>query len=81
MGYHCIQLGVDLKEIRGEDSLYWGFYWIDKTYGNYVRQKRYAEAFRIHKTGSPKGKAHGDYVKNGLKHVAYFLKSSCAGQS
>lgn len=76
MGYKCVELGVQLNDMRGKDCLYWSVYWINKNYGHYLRQKKYQEAFRIHNTGSPVGKTHDpQYVKNGLDYLDYFEKN------
>lgn len=75
MGYKCIKLGINVKDVRGENALYWGAKWIDKEYGKYLRQGKFEEAFRIHNTGKPNGKTHDpNYVKNGLNYVEIFKK-------
>lgn len=77
MGYKCLELGIKVKDIRGDSAVYWGIYWINKSYGDHLRQKKYKEAFRIHNTGKPNGKTHDpDYVKNGLKHIEYFTSQN-----
>ena len=53
MGYQCIELGVNVADIRGDNSLYWGVYWINKRYGKALREKRFKDAFHIHNTGRP----------------------------
>ena len=73
MGYKCLALGVNISDIRGNDALYWGVFWINKEYGDYLRQNKFEEAFRIHNTGSPTGKTYNsNYVSEGLTHIAYF---------
>jgi hypothetical protein len=78
MGYKCIQLGISLNEIRGENAVYWGIKWIDITYGNYLRNNDFENAFHIHNTGREyplDGKAttsNPDYVRKGLKYINYF---------
>ncbi|MBQ3658192.1 MAG: hypothetical protein II956_15335 [Bacteroidales bacterium] len=78
MGYKCLHLNVKIKDLRDSNSLYWGVYWIDKTYGDYVRKERYADAFHIHNTGHPvpKNGKHRtfdkNYVKKGLEYMEYF---------
>ena len=75
MGYKCLALGVNISDIRGDDALYWGVFWINKEYGDYLRQNKFEEAFRIHNTGSPSGKTYNsNYVSEGLTHIAYFKK-------
>jgi len=73
MGYKCLALGVNISDIRGDDALYWGVFWINNEYGDYLRQNKFEEAFRIHNTGSPTGKTYNsNYVSEGLTHIAYF---------
>jgi hypothetical protein len=78
MGYKCLHLDVKIKDLRGANSLYWGVFWIDKTYGDYIRQARYGDAFHIHNTGRPIPKSgkhltyDPDYVKKGLEYMEYF---------
>ncbi len=75
MGYKCLDLGIKVSDIRGDNALFWGVYWINKEYGDYLRNNKFEEAFRIHNTGSPYGKTyHSHYVSNGLKHIEYFKK-------
>lgn len=78
MGYKCIHLNIKIKDLRGSNALYWGVSWIDKTYGDYVRKGRYADAFHIHNTGRPLPKDgryltyDKNYVPNGLKYMKEF---------
>jgi len=75
MGYKCLKLGVKINDIRGNNSLYWGVYWINKEYGDYLRRNKLEQAFRIHNTGSPSGATYNSrYVRDGLKHIKYFKK-------
>ena len=41
MGYKCIILGIYVKDIRGDNSVYWGVKWINKTYGKYLKKGRF----------------------------------------
>jgi len=78
MGYKCILLDIQLKDLRGDNALYWGMKWIDMTYGDYVRQGRYRDAFHMHNTGSPypligpPQTYDPKYVDNGLAYMRYF---------
>ena|GEM_PF-543185 len=78
MGYKCILLDIQLKDLRGDNALYWGMKWIDMTYGDYVRQGRYRDAFHMHNTGSPypligpPQTYDPKYVDNGLVYMRYF---------
>lgn len=76
MGYKCLELGVKVSDLRGDSAVYWGAYWINEEYGNYLRKNRFSEAFRIHNTGSPTGKTyHSEYVAKGLKHINHFMNT------
>ncbi|NND77767.1 MAG: hypothetical protein HKN39_06255 [Flavobacteriales bacterium] len=78
MGYKCVQLGVNVSDIRGERSLYWGVKWISEEYGKYLRKGKFKDGFHIHNAGSKyprNGKPrtyHADYVPNGLKYMDMF---------
>ncbi len=78
MGYKCLHLGIKIKDLRGENSLYYGVQWIEGTYGDYLRKGKYADAFHIHNTGRPVPKNgkyttyDPKYVPNGLQYMEYF---------
>jgi hypothetical protein len=73
MGYKCLQLGINVHDVRGEQSIYYGIKWINEDYGNYLRKGEFEQAFRIHNTGSPTGKTYDpDYVKKGLERIQFF---------
>ena len=78
MGYQCIELGVNLQDIRGKDALYWGIFWINKQYGKRLRRNKFQDAFHIHNTGKPFpkngiSKTHDpNYITNGLEYIQYF---------
>ena len=80
MGYKCIHLGISIKDLRGDNSLYYGVKWINDTYGDYIRKGRYADAFHIHNTGRPVPKDgkyrtyDKNYVPNGLAYMKEFDK-------
>ena len=58
MGYKCILLDVKIKDIRGEESVYYGAKWIDLAYGERLRKNEFKDCFHIHNTGRP-------YPRNG----------------
>ena len=78
MGYKCILLGINIKDLRGEKTVYWGVKWIDMTYGDSLKKGRYKDAFHLHNTGKPYPKVgppktyNPNYVKNGLAYMQYF---------
>ncbi|MCR5453806.1 MAG: hypothetical protein K6F33_02310 [Bacteroidales bacterium] len=78
MGYKCLHLGIKIKDLRGDNSLYYGVKWINSTYGDYIRKGKYADAFHIHNTGRPVPKNgkyttyDPKYVPNGLQYMEYF---------
>ncbi|MBM71541.1 MAG: hypothetical protein CL847_01995 [Crocinitomicaceae bacterium] len=53
MGYKCILLGVKIKDIRGEEAVYYGAKWIDLAYGKRLRNEQFKDCFHIHNTGRP----------------------------
>ncbi|NQW42901.1 MAG: hypothetical protein HQ463_05660 [Bacteroidetes bacterium] len=78
MGYKCILLDIKIKDIRGENAVFYGTKWIEMTYGNYLKSKKYKDAFHIHNTGRlyPSiGFARTydpDYCARGKKYMAFF---------
>lgn len=78
MGYKCLLLDIKVKDIRGDNSVYFGTKWIDMTYGQYLRRMKFRDAFHIHNTGIPYpaiGKARtydAEYCPRGLKYMDYF---------
>lgn len=78
MGYKCILLGINIKDLRGDKAIFWGVKWIDLTYGDYLRKGKYMDCFHIHNTGKPYPKVGSprtydpNYVKNGMKYMSYF---------
>ena len=80
MGYKCIHLGITIKDLRGDNSLYYGVKWINDTYGDYIRKGRYKDAFHIHNTGRPVPKDgkyrtyDKNYVPRGLEYMKEFDK-------
>ena len=59
MGYKCILLDVNIRDIRGPNGVEYGADWINQTYGNSLRAGRFKDCFHMHNTGSP-------YPKTGL---------------
>ncbi len=78
MGYKCLGLGVNIKDIRDEGSLEFGAKWIKKEYGHLLKKERFRDAFHYHNTGSlfPSSgitKTHDPhYVSKGLMYMDYF---------
>lgn len=75
MGYKCILLGVQIRDIRGQDAIRSGVDWINQTYGDRLRKGQYRDAFHLHNTGKPYPKEgppstyHADYVERGLRFM------------
>lgn len=80
MGYKCLELKINIVDLRGDDAVFWGITWINKSYGKYLRQGKFKDAFHIHNTGKPfplDGKSlthNSNYVQNGLKYMTHFKK-------
>jgi hypothetical protein len=72
MGYKCILLEVQIRDIRGNEAIRFGTDWINQTYGSHLKRAAYQDAFHLHNTGKPfpkSGKSqtyHPDYVARGL---------------
>ncbi|MBT6163270.1 MAG: hypothetical protein HOH92_06190 [Crocinitomicaceae bacterium] len=73
MGYKCILLDLQIRDIRGQDAIRAGVEWIDVTYGDVLRKGSYEDAFHLHNTGKPFPKSgetltyHPDYVEKGIR--------------
>lgn len=78
MGYQCMNMGINVQDIRGEKAVYWGIKWIQKRYGRRLRRGHYRDCFHIHNTGRPfPATGHSlthdpEYVNKGLKYLEYF---------
>jgi hypothetical protein len=78
MGYKCLLLDIKIRDIRGEDAVFYGTKWIDMTYGNYLRNRKYKDAFHIHNTGRPYpaiGRPRtydAQYCPKGIKYMGHF---------
>lgn len=78
MGYKCLLFDIKVKDLRGEDGVFWAIKWVDLTYGSYLKKKDFKSCFHIHNAGSPfpkSGKSktyHPNYVEDGLRWMAYF---------
>ena len=53
MGYHCVEIGVLVHDLRDTDALQWGILWADQTYGRYLRAGSPRDAFHMHNAGRP----------------------------
>ena len=53
MGYKCILLDVNIRDIRGPNGVEHGADWINQTYGSVMRQGRFRDCFHMHNTGQP----------------------------
>lgn len=78
MGYKCLLLGIKVRDIRGEQGVYYGVKWINMTYGDYLRKGKYKDAFHIHNAGSPfplsgRPKTHDPaYCSKGMAYMREF---------
>tara|TARA_Y100000385_G_C12960377_1_gene579512 strand:+ start:392 stop:1054 length:663 start_codon:yes stop_codon:yes gene_type:complete len=75
MGYKCILLDRQIRDIRGQDAVRAGIEWIHLTYGDALRNGKFQDAFHLHNTGKPFPKSgtpstfHPDYVEKGLRFM------------
>jgi hypothetical protein len=80
MGYKCLELGISVKDLRGENSVEHSIKWISNAYGHLIRAKRYEDAFHFHNTGrlAPSFGRYlthdKSYVPRGIKYMQYFMK-------
>ena len=84
MGYKCILLGVNIRDIRGPNGVDHGAKWIHLTYGKSMRQARYRDCFHLHNTGQPYPvtglpRTHDpQYVPRGLAMMKQFVPPGTA---
>lgn len=82
MGYKCILLKVQIRDIRGNEAIRFGVDWINQTYGKRLKQGDFEDAFHLHNTGKlyPKdGKPqtfHPDYVARGIHLMQHYSLES-----
>ncbi len=80
MGYKSIKLGVTVDDLQGKNAIAIGTYWINKEYGDVLREGRFKDAFHLHNTGKEfpqSGESQTfdpQYVENGLYYIRYFSK-------
>jgi len=78
MGYQCIEMKLNVYNIRGDQAIYWGAVWMKKRYGKYLKKGNFDDCFHIHNTGQPypkngKPRTHDPkYVDRGLNYVKFF---------
>lgn len=78
MGYKAISLGLSVRDFEGENSIKYGALWIEREYGDLLREGKFMDAFHLHNTGkvypkNGKSKTHNpNYVKNGIEYMRYF---------
>lgn len=78
MGYKCFILNISLNTLKGKNHLFYAIKWINLTYGDILRAKKFKDAFHIHNAGSKYpddgiSKTYDPkYVTNGLKYENYF---------
>ncbi|MEY3010415.1 MAG: hypothetical protein RLZZ314_1057 [Bacteroidota bacterium] len=53
MGYKCILLDVNIRDIRGNNGVEHAAQWINLTYGNAMRAGNFKDCFHLHNTGQP----------------------------
>jgi len=75
MGYHCLEMGCSIDDLKGRYHLLWAMNWMRKNYNQMLLKKDWQACFRIHNTGRANGvTARPDYVTRGLLRMAYYQK-------
>jgi hypothetical protein len=78
MGYKCVNLNIEISQLKGEDIFFYSVKWIDENYGDVIRNKEYKHAFHIHNSGKmypdngPPLTYDINYVANGIKYMKHF---------
>ncbi|MEQ8353020.1 MAG: hypothetical protein RH862_16145 [Leptospiraceae bacterium] len=75
MGYHCLELGCSIDDLKGEFHLLWSVAYIRDHYGKQVKARDWEACFRMHNTGRVDGiTSRKDYVEKGLIRMQYYRK-------
>ncbi len=78
MGYKCLELGIKVNDLKGDNSVDHSVRWISQSYGYLIRAKRFEDAFHFHNTGKlvPKFGRYltydKSYVPRGVRYMKYF---------
>ncbi|WP_291728357.1 hypothetical protein [Bernardetia sp.] len=76
MGYHVVREGLTIDDLNGEKGLQIAIQWCIATYGKYLEEGDYKNAFHIHNTGKEhplfwKAKTYDPlYVDKGLIYIS-----------
>ncbi len=82
MGYKSLKMDISVHDLHNYKALENGVRWINKEYGNLLRQGRYRDAFHYHNTGHViphDGKTYTTdpyYVEKGIKYMKIFEQLS-----
>ncbi|EAY25408.1 hypothetical protein [Microscilla marina] len=81
MGYQTIAMKIPLHWLKEEFALYYSIKWVKKSYGKYLKKRRFGDAFHIHNTGKPMPSIgtrtyDPNYVKKGLEYIKIFEKDA-----
>jgi hypothetical protein len=75
MGFHCLELGCSIQDLKGPYHLQWAVGYMMRHYGPHARKRDWNACFRIHNTGLPDGTpARKDYVDQGLMRMQYYQR-------
>jgi hypothetical protein len=78
MGYHAYSIGIAPRDLQGSDGLRQSIVWIDKSYGQYLRKRDFANALHLHNVGKPipiTGEYETyspNYIPRGLEFIKHF---------
>lgn len=73
MGYHCLDLGCSISDLRGPYHLQWSVEYMVRHYGAHARKRDWEACFRIHNTGRPYGQtSRKDYADVGQLRMRYY---------
>lgn len=78
MGYHCIPLDITFEQLSGNHAMRFAISWAEQTYGKYLREGDFENAFHIHNTGRPIPESgipttyDPNYIPNGIALIKMF---------
>ena len=79
--YKCLELGIKVNDLKGDNSVDHSVRWISQSYGHLIRSKRYKDAFHFHNTGRVvpligRYLTHDKtYIPRGIRYMEYFSKN------
>lgn len=73
MGFHCLELGCSIQDLRGPYHLQWAVGYMIRHYPIPAKKRNWEACFRIHNTGLADGQtSRRDYAQVGINRMRYY---------